>query len=112
MSSVERWTLTVVWNGSVGGSGNAPNAPLLLTLRSGADPKGVRSVCLQVTYSTEGVRACVGGVECDVLVLIRLDLAITVLEAELTSLYLIIHLKNTKQWLGNSSSTLNKQYNC
>lgn len=112
MSSGERWTLTVVWNGSVGGSGNAPNAPLLLTLRSGADPKGVRSVCLQVTYSTEGVGACVGRVECDVLVLVRLDPAITVLEAELTSLNLIIHLKNTKQWLGISSSTLNKQYNC
>lgn len=112
MSSGEKWTLTVVWNGSVGGSGNAPNAPLLLTLRSGADPKGVRGVGLQVTYSTEGVGACVGRVECDVLVLVRLDPAITVLEAELTSLNLIIHLKNTKQWLGISSSTLNKQYNC
>lgn len=85
-----------MWNGSVGSSGNAPNAPLLLTLRSGADPKGVRGVGLQVTYSTEGVGACVGRVECDVLVLVRLDPAITVLEAELTSLYLIIHLKKHK----------------
>lgn len=93
---MERGTLTVVWNGSVGGSGNAPNAPLLFTLRSGADPEGVRGVGLQVAYSTEGVGASVRCVECDVLVLVRLDPAITVLEAELTSLNLIIHLKKHK----------------
>lgn len=89
---MERGTLTVVWNGSVGSSGNTPNAPLLLPLRSGADPEGVGSVGLQVPYSTEGVGAGVRCVECDVLVLVRLDPAVAVLEAELTCLYLIIHL--------------------
>ena len=88
--------LTIVWNGCVGRSGNAPDAPFDLALWPWPHPEGVGRVGPQMTYSALGVRTSVGGVECDVFVLIRLDSAVAVLQAKLTRFYLIINL-TTKQ---------------
>lgn len=88
--------LTIVWNGCVGRSGNTPDAPFDLAFWPWPHPEGVGRVGPQMAYGALGVRTSVGGVECDVFVLVRLDSAVAVLQAKLTRFYLIINL-TTKQ---------------